>query len=51
MLVTLQKMHAIFILRHAIITVEGSFRLTMLSSFLSLSFFDMLLGTNGNFLT
>jgi hypothetical protein len=42
MSVTLQKMHAISILRHAIITVVGSSRLNMLSSFLSLSFFDML---------
>jgi hypothetical protein len=47
MLVTLQKTHATFILKHAIITNEGSFRFTMLSSFPSLSFFDMLLVTNG----
>ncbi len=47
MSITLQKAHATSILKCFVVASEGFFRLITLSSFPFLSFFDMLLVTNG----
>jgi hypothetical protein len=47
--VALQRAQVASIFKHIIIVGEGSYRLTTLSSFPSLSFFNILLATNGGF--
>jgi hypothetical protein len=49
LLVALQRAQVASILKHIIIVGEGFSRLTTLSSFPSLSFFNILLATDGGF--